>query len=175
MRKRGKIERLERFVDRMIPLMIIILAVLIIAGFVTDIEHYQPWVGIADWVIIGFFVADLLLKWRHVRKFRTFVKLYWIDILAVFPFFLIFRAYLFVNEFIKAGEEAQKILHESILLRETKLLREAQFIKEAELSLREARPFIRLLRLAQRGIRLIALRLHAAHLGLLKAHKKQRS
>lgn len=174
--KIGLREQIEIVVDSMIPFVAILLAIIIIASIFTDIDkEFYPWITILDSMIIAFFIIDLVFKFLRVKNLIRFVKLYWLDIIAVFPFYLIFRIYLVATEFIKAGEEAQKILHEAIVFQEMKIVREARFIREASLSLREARPFARIFLFLQRTIRVLRLRWHTAHLGLLHTHKRHKT
>lgn len=160
----------ERFVDTIIPYLVVLLALLIILDFTTDIHQFEPWISYADWLIIGFFITDLVFKWFHVRKFTQFVKLYWLDILAVFPFYLVLRTYFFIAELVAFGErvsEAQQIAHEAVLLREAKIIKESEIftkesklLREAELIAKEGSRASRLVRLAQRFVRFIYAGLH---------------
>ncbi|MBI4141454.1 hypothetical protein HY484_00855 [Candidatus Woesearchaeota archaeon] len=178
-----ELSSIEHIVDKTIPFLVVLLALLIIADFTMDIHKFEPWVSYADWLIVGFFVIDLSFKWRHVRKVTKFLKLYWLDILAVFPFYLIFRAYVAIADIIVAGErikEAQQIAHEAVLLRETKLLKEAELftketrlVREAELAAKEAKFVPRMIRFGQRLIRFVWGSLHVTHGHLVLASKKQ--
>lgn len=179
-----ELSSVEHLVDKVIPFLVVLIALLIIADFTMDIHKFEPWVTYADWLIVGFFVADLIFKWRHVRKVTKFLKLYWLDILAVFPFYLLFRAYVAIAEIVVAGErikEAQQIAHEAVLLRETKLLKEAEIFtkearlaREAELLGKEARFVPRMIRFGQRLIRFVWGTLHVTHGHLVQTSKKQR-
>ena len=91
----NKLAKIEHFVDRSIPFIVILLAIIIVLEFFVDAHSFEPWLIYADWVIIAFFIADLVFKWRHVRNLTKFIRLYWLDIIAVFPFYLIIRTYLF--------------------------------------------------------------------------------
>ncbi|MBI4146288.1 ion transporter [Candidatus Woesearchaeota archaeon] len=162
------LERLEHFVDRAIPYLLVLLTLLIIAEFTSLVEKYHTLFSVVDYTILAFFVADLVFKWRHTRKIIPFVKLYWIDILAVFPFYLVFRLYFVALEFAAAGEIGQKLLHETALLREaklireTELLREARFFREIEAGARFGR-LQRILRSVPRFLRLLRARLYMVH------------
>ena len=165
-----ELSSVEQLVDRIIPFLVILLALLIVADITMDIHRFEPWVSYADWLVIGVFVADLIFKWRHVRKVTKFLRLYWLDIIAVFPFYLFFRAYVAIAELVVAGErikEAQEIAHEALLLRETKLL------KESELVAKESRFVPRMIRFGQRLIRFVWGSLHVTHGHLVQASRKQ--
>lgn len=165
--------KIEHFVDKSIPVMLVILTVLIILEFTKYGVIYHDYILLVDYVIVSFFVVDLIFKWNHIRNFKEFVKLYWIDIIAVFPFYLIFRAFYLVREIVILSEEAPKYLHELVLLRETRLLREFEFAKllhEAEYArlLKEAR----FVRVAARFLRIIRARWYLAYFGLKRAQGK---
>lgn len=163
-----KLEGLELFVDKAIPYMLVLLTVIIILEFTRYAEPLHTPIIIADYIIITFFVVDLVFKWRHTRKVVPFIKLYWLDIIAVFPFYLVFRAFLVAREIVAAGETAQKALHEVALLREARLLREAEFLREfrvlreAEAGAKYARE-VRLLRGVPRFLRLWKARFYLVH------------
>ena len=133
------LEKLERFVDRVIPYLIVLLiGVVIIDVFFhdTSITYATP-LFILDSVIVGFFVVDLIFKYRRVRNIPRFLRLYWLDIMAVLPFFLILRLFeevlllsetstsvlrnlfhtgLILEEEAAAGSEASKIAKTSEIL-----------------------------------------------------------
>ena len=81
-----------------------------------------------------------------MRQFKPFVKKFWLDIIAVFPFFLVFRIVeeLFLllsvsqdvaegQKFLHFGLEAEKIVKEESALKElSSLQKESRFIKEIE-------------------------------------------
>lgn len=144
--------QIEVLIDRSIPYLLVLLTALIIIDFTHWGEQYHGVIVWADSFIVAFFVADLAFKWRRTRDVLKFVKWYWIDIVAVFPFYAVFRLY---REVFVAGEQAQKMLHEAVLLRETKLLREAEMTK----LLREGK-FVRAF---ARGLRLLRARWYVAH------------
>jgi len=112
---------------------------------------------LADQIIIGFFVIDLCFKWNRTRDVLKFMKLYWIDIIAVFPFYTIFKVYFAITEAFAAGESVQKFLHEAVLLRETKLIKEARALRGAEYAAKFARE-ARILRIVPRFLRLLRAR-----------------
>ncbi|MBI4016568.1 MAG: hypothetical protein HY363_02640 [Candidatus Aenigmarchaeota archaeon] len=145
----------EWVVDVAVPYLLVVLAALLILEFLVDLEHYEPLVSIFDYVIVSFFALDLFFKWSHVRNAKVFIRLYWIDILAVFPFYLVFRLYGLLAGALIGGEEiafGQKIAHETVLLREAEIGKEAKFVKEVRLA--------RGIRFAQRLLRIIKARLH---------------
>ncbi len=156
-----KIPKLEHLIDALVFPAVIALAILIIGELFFHFDRYEPWVTIADATIVLIFIFDLIMKWRRVHDAKKFIKLYWLEILAVFPFYLIFRAFAFFRDFGQGSELIQKTLHESAILREG---------KEIEALAREERFAGRLLRVVQRAIRVFAARLVHARKRLIKAH-----
>ena len=87
------LKKLEHFTDRIIPYLLVLLAVvLVIEFFFREVsQKYSSLITSADAVIVLFFTLDLIFKFNRVRKLKIFLKKYWLDIIAVFPFFLLFR------------------------------------------------------------------------------------
>ena len=134
-----KWESLEKFVDKTIPyLLILLLGIIVIEIFFHDIAvEYHVYIEVLDYVIIGFFVVDLGFKFNRVKKVPKFFKKYWLEVIAVFPFFLVFRVlesfagvYFAVQDLVLP----QKILHEGveverIVARESRLARVSKFFR----------------------------------------------
>lgn len=156
------LKKIEHITDRIIPYLLVLLAIILTLefGFKQTAEHYHTYIVVADYIIIFFFTLDLIYKYNRVRQFKPFVKKFWLDILAVFPFFLLFRVIeetllLFrvsqeVSEgqkFLHLGVEAEKIAKEERVLAE--LQKESRFIKEIEAGtkLSRTRLFARFFRL----------------------------
>ena len=142
------LKKLEHLTDRIIPYLLILLTIIIVLefGFKHIAEQYNLHITIADYTIIFFFVLDLAYKYNRVRQFKPFVKKFWLDIIAVFPFFLVFRIVeeLFLllsvsqdvaegQKFLHFGLEAEKIVKEESALKElSSLQKESRLIKEIE-------------------------------------------
>jgi hypothetical protein len=174
------VHEFEHFTDHVIPILVILLAIVIILEnpFWTlfPLSHYEPWPAVFDWVVVFFFVVDLVFKWFKTKNVRKFFKLYWLDIIAVFPFYLAFRAYEEVAAIFRAGEEisatGQKVAHEAVLVREVRLIQEAeQLAKEAKVA-REAELASRGIRSSQRLLRVLKGRLYASHRAMVAIHKE---
>jgi hypothetical protein len=177
----------EHLTDHIIPYLVIILAIVLILEnpFWTlyPLSEHEPWMSIFDGIVVFFFVADLVFKWFQTKNIRTFFKLYWLDMIAVFPFYLAFRAYEQVAAIFAVGEEvalsSQKVAHEAVLLRETKLIQEAEQLaketriaKEAELLAKEAKTASRGLRGGQNILRVMKGRLYASHRAMVAIHNE---
>ncbi|MDD5133360.1 MAG: hypothetical protein PHD81_01435 [Candidatus Nanoarchaeia archaeon] len=162
------LHKLEHWVDKLIPISLIVLIGLIIGElfYKEQIHPYLTFVTIADWGIIGLFVIDLTFKWFRVRNIPKFLKKYWLDILAIFPFFLVFRALEGVGELITVVSEyftpTQKVVHAGTEIgKEVIIIEEgtAKIIKEAEAAgkLSRTERFARFLRPLARAPRFLHL------------------
>ncbi len=124
---------LEVLIDRLVPFaVILLLGVLIIEFFFQDLaETYHTSLGVIDYCILSIFSIDLIFKYLRIRVFSNFIKDCWLDIIAIFPFFLIFRVFesiLIFTELPKELRQAQLILHEGVAISESssKIIREAE-------------------------------------------------
>lgn len=111
----------ELLVDRSIPYLVIFLLCLIISEFFfrKQTEPYSFYINLVDYFIVGVFCLDLIFKYLKVRKIPEFLKHHWIDILAVFPFFLIFRLFeemYLISNLPALLTQPPTLLHESLVL-----------------------------------------------------------
>lgn len=173
-------EEFEHFTDHIIPWLVILLAIVLVLEnpfwTLVHLEYYEPWISIFDTVVVFFFVADLVFKWFKTRNVRKFLRLYWLDIVAVFPFYLAFRAYAQIVGVFRIGEElsetAQKLAHEAVLLREARMFEEAERVaKEARVA-REMSVIGRSVRAVQRLLRALRFRFYSSHKALVNIHKE---
>jgi len=93
------LHKIELLVDKIIPYSLVLLFFLIIGEiFYADrIGPYRIYISIFDGFVIFIFVIDLAFKYIRIRNFPKFFKKYWLEIIAVFPAFLVLRI---VEEFI---------------------------------------------------------------------------
>ncbi len=163
------LEKLEIITHKVIPYLLIILAIIIILDnplwIIYETSNFETSFIVFDIIIIFFFSVDLIFKWFRVKNARIFIELYWIDIIAVLPFYLVFRIYREISGLLKFGEgieTGQKLAHESMLLKEAELLKEARVFEEAKL-VRETDPIIRIIRFSQRTLRILKARFYVTH------------
>ena len=85
--------KVEHIVDKSIPYLLILLLFVIIGEifFAHKIEPYRMFVSVIDGFIIFVFVIDLIFKYIRIRNLPKFFKNYWLEIIAIFPAFLILR------------------------------------------------------------------------------------
>ncbi len=115
--------RLELFVDKAIPYALVLLASILVIEFFFKAfaERILFLIHTLDWLIVCIFVVDLYFKYRRTKGVPNFLKSYWLEILAVFPFFLLFRLLELVGllrlfGFVETFERGQPVLHEAVLL-----------------------------------------------------------
>ncbi|MBI2672162.1 hypothetical protein HYX16_04475 [Candidatus Woesearchaeota archaeon] len=110
---------LEIFVDKTIPFLLVALIVVVIIDlFFNEIaEKFAFQIGIIDGVIVTFFVLDLGFKYHKARTIPEFLKKYWLEIIAIFPFYLILRAFELAIGFLEFSgllKEGQSVFHAGI-------------------------------------------------------------
>jgi len=113
-------EKVEHYNKKLIFPAVILLLIIIILELFVHIEEPQLlfYVHLVDYLIIAVFVVDLIFLAIKAKSTKFFFKNYWLDILAVFPFSLLFG---FLGGFMRifsASEEAigvgQAIFHETL-------------------------------------------------------------
>ncbi|RME78514.1 hypothetical protein D6774_00920 [Candidatus Woesearchaeota archaeon] len=133
------LRKLERIVDDLIwPALIVLLVIIIVElGFPHLADKWESLIHVADNSIILLFTVDLAFKWYRTRKLKKFLRKYWLDILAVFPFFLLFRTIegirALLGNSLEIGERTQRVLHGGIELEKEG----AQIIREIETGVKE--------------------------------------
>lgn len=147
------LHKIEIVVDKLIPFLLFILILIIISeiSFHDFMVKYHQVVQVLDWFIVVVFVLDLIFKYLRIRNFPKFLRASWIEIIAVFPFFLVFRFFEgFIGLFggIEGVSQTQKIIHIGEgLEREVISAEEAARIGRAERLSRFLRPMARSIRL----------------------------
>ena len=146
--------KIEKITDAAIPYALLVL----LAVIITELFFHKYFIGyewvfsLIDGIVVGIFVVDLIFKYIKVKKIPLFVKRYWMDIIVVFPFFLMFR---FVEQFLPFTgllEETQMIAHEGVEM-EREGVKVARELKVGRLS--RSRKFLRFLRPILRTPRLL--------------------
>lgn len=149
--------KVELLVDKAIPYLVVLLLGLIVLEFFfpAQAQPYTFYINLADYFILAIFVIDLIFKYLKVRKIPEFLKKHWLDIIAVFPFFLVFR--LFEELYLLANlpsllTQPPTVLHESLILEKEgiRLLRAAEYqgrLSRTRLVVKFIRPLQRLPRI----------------------------
>lgn len=155
------IAQLEKITNRLVPFLVLGLLVILLLDnpfwILVDLHRYETLLALFDATVLFFFVIDLIYKWQHTQEWKLFIRLYWLDVLAVMPIYLLFRSYTELARIFRGGEEitetAQKVAHETVLLRESRLIEEARMI-EAQI-IKEARIASRSIKIVQRMLHLL--------------------
>ena len=138
------VKNLEIGVDKLIPYMfVLILGIIIIEfSFSNFSESYHKYILVGDYLVILVFTVDLALKYNKIRNFKRFIKECWLDILAVFPFLLLFKAVavvvgLFSHGFGEGLRMTQHLLHGGLELEKgsfklVKLIKSTRFMNIAK-------------------------------------------
>ena len=172
--KRPKLHRIlhavEWFIDKATIYVLIVLTLVLIADFTLDLTAYDRYLVWFDVFIVVFFLLDLVFKYAHTMSTLRFVRLYWLEIVAVLPFYYLFRFFSGIGTLGQSLTEAQQITHEALLTRDTellareaKVLREARLFSETEMASKEAEVGSRIVRFVQQAYRVVAARLNLAH------------
>ncbi|PIN68567.1 hypothetical protein COV93_09010 [Candidatus Woesearchaeota archaeon CG11_big_fil_rev_8_21_14_0_20_43_8] len=149
------VEKAERFVHRAIPYSLVILLFVIVAEifFSEWAHHHELLVKGADYLVVFVFVLDLIFKYNRMRNLPKFLRSSWLDIIAVFPFFLVFRLIEELSSAIRAGEIAQTSLHEVLEVEKAaKVLKQGTKgtrMAKAAIAIRFIRPLLRIPRFAK--------------------------
>ena len=112
-------EKIEHFNARLIPFAIVGLLIIIIIELFVHIGDptIELIVTIVDVIVIAIFVIDLIFLAIHSKNSPYFFKHYWLDILAVFPFGIIFNLVGKLYQSVIAVERVivgQNIVHETL-------------------------------------------------------------
>ena len=134
------LHKIELAVDWLIPwLVLVLLGIIVIELFFHDFaEHHHTVIMILDYFVLVIFVFDLVFKYFRIRNVKKFFKTCWLDILAVFPFFILFRfieRFIIIIDLSKDLTEFQKFFHEGLELEKSsvKIIEEgSKIIQEAE-------------------------------------------
>lgn len=111
--------KIEVIVDKLIPpMLILLLGIIIVELFFEDFAHHHETIIISlDYIVIGVFVLDVIFKYMRIKPFKKFLRKSWMDIIAIFPFALMFRLVegffevFAVSEMVK---QSQSVFHEAV-------------------------------------------------------------
>lgn len=115
-----KLEPIERINHKLIfPAVLVLLVIIVLELFVHPTNEWvKLGIEIADYLVITVFVIDLIFLAHHARNTKFFFKHYWLDLIAVFPFFLAFRFVEGLSAIFRVSEEtvsvSQAFFHEGL-------------------------------------------------------------
>lgn len=111
-------EKVKKANARLIPYVLIALLILIVLELAYHTENYayNLILRIIDYLIIAIFTIDLIFIAKKCKTARYFFKNYFLDLLAVFPFGLLFYV---INEFYRIFTFAERIAISQAIFHET--------------------------------------------------------
>ncbi len=125
----------EKVVDEIIPLLLLaFLAVIVLETiFAKDAERFRHEIDLFDTALISVLAADLFFKYERIKSVPKFIAKYWIQIIAVMPFFIVFRLleYLQLTEFAATGT---KLINETTMIGKGPALIIREAAKSGEIS-----------------------------------------
>lgn len=87
--------KIHKITDKLLPYAIMILAVDFVIHFFSPIFHLEYYIYFIIFQVLGLsiFALDLGFKFYRATTWPEFLKSSWIDIVALFPFFVVFRVF----------------------------------------------------------------------------------
>src|SRR3989344_404218 len=101
-----------------------------------NIDAYKTLFDWIDGFVIGVFGLDLFFKYKGLQQKKFFLKKYWLDTLAIFPFYLFFRLFAEAASLLTFSErlaESQRMFHEGVVIQEegVRVVQEAEKLAKA--------------------------------------------
>lgn len=148
-------ESVEHYNAKLIPFAIVVLLFVIIVElfFHEFAEHHHLLISILDYLVIAVFVVDLIFLAIHARSIKFFFKNYWLDLLAVFPFALIFT---FINRIYYTFVAVRELSTSQAILHETLEAKKAAAVLAKSSALTESTKVVKSVRLITRVIRVVS-------------------
>ena len=135
--------RFEIFIDKMVPYaLIFVLTHLVLNLFYIETLHiYEELIIFLEFFLITFVLGfDLLFKYRRSVSKKYFFRHHWLEIIAVFPFMLIFRLFEEAYLISRLAPVEVSVSSTQTVLHEIKGISEgSKIVKEAELAGRASR------------------------------------
>jgi len=144
---RPVLEKIEKWADRLIvPALLGVLFIVLVEIFFTDFAHdIHGQIVLLDNVVITIFVVDLAFKVHRASTWEGFFRNHWLEVIAILPFFLVFRI---VEGIFIAADLVDIGQHTAHLAEGARSGRIAEFFRSSELT-RSTR-FSRLIRAISR-------------------------
>lgn len=149
---------INKIVDKIMPYTLILLIIIIVVDLFLNVTNTKVLfiIEILDYTVITIFVIDLFFLFIKSRDIIFFFKNYWLDIIAVFPFGLLFRT---ADNVLRIGSEAEKIFVGQKVLHEVayaeKFVKFASKFEEASKIVRFLEEFAKFFRFIPKSINYI--------------------
>jgi len=87
------LKKVEKITDALIvPALIAIFVIVILELFFGEIaHHYHSLIALTDTVAITIFIIDVSFKFHRASTWEGFLQNHWLEVIAIMPFFLVFR------------------------------------------------------------------------------------
>ncbi len=136
--------KLEVVIDKLVPYSLAFIIIHFIATlfYNKELYYYEDLIIFFEFFLITFVLGfDLIFKYRRATDKKAYFKSYWLEILAIFPFMLIFRlfeeAYLITK--VLPAEESIKVTQTAAHELKGVTAGARLIVQEAELSGRSSR------------------------------------
>ena len=83
--------RVEKFVNDLIPFLIVPFSVVVIVDLFFNLSKYIYWIMVVDACIVVVLGVDLFCKYKSFKSKNQFFRKYWIDFFALVPYYFYFR------------------------------------------------------------------------------------
>lgn len=121
------LKKIEHLADALIPPALLGVTIILglELGFPEVAHNYHSWINYVDYAIIGIFSVDLSFKAHRASRWDVFLKEHWLEIVAIMPFFLMFRVFEFLRLIagIETGQEAAHLASGARSSRFTRIIR----------------------------------------------------
>lgn len=87
------LKKIEKITDSLIvPALLAIFVIVILELFFPDTaHHYHGIIALTDNIAISIFIIDVAFKFHRASTWEGFLKNHWLEVIAIMPFFLVFR------------------------------------------------------------------------------------
>lgn len=84
--KKATWERIDDKTKKLAPLLVFLLVLYLYSSFINSVlpKNVEKYIG---YILITYFIAELVIKYLAVRDFSKFIKKYWFEIILIIPFF----------------------------------------------------------------------------------------
>ena len=84
--KKATWERIDDKTKKLAPLLVFLLVLYLYSSFINSLlpKNVEKYIG---YILITYFIAELVIKYLAVRDFSKFIKKYWFEIILIIPFF----------------------------------------------------------------------------------------
>lgn len=119
--------RLNVFLEKILPAVLALLVLYLYVSIFTEFKHAS--VTVIEYGLVGYFVAELGVKWQLAESWRDFLRKHWLKVVLILPFLRIFRLLSSVGVFgqavgpwLRTVPYAQKLVKVPMMIKKIKPL-----------------------------------------------------